>query len=396
MRLGDIQKMVAGTLGVIQMLPELKAGGVERGTLELSRFLVRRGHRSLVVSQGGPMVDQLRSDGGRHIRMPYIGEKSPRCLLHLWALRRLFRENRIDIVHMRSRLPAWMGYLAWRSLAAGRRPRLVTTFHGFYSVNAYSAIMTKGERVIAISKAVADHIHRYYRIDPSKITLIYRGVDADYFHPSKVDAERIARVKEKWRVREDTPIIMLPGRVTFWKGHDLFIKALARMRDIAWRAVCVGAFDSESTHFKNLKHLLKELALSDRVQFTGNEADMPAAYAAVDLVVSAATEEPEAFGRVSIEAQAMARPIVASAHGGSLETVVHGQTGWLFEPGDTVELSNVLRMGLSRPDLCRQYATEGFRRVHQNFTTLRMCQSTLNLYEQLLMQKFVEMRDGLR
>ena len=157
----------------------------------------------------------------------------------------------------------------------------------------------------------------------------------------------------------------------------------------------MGAFDPESTNFKNLKHLLKELALSDRVQFTGNEADMPAAYAAADLVVSAATEEPEAFGRVSIEAQAMARPIVASAHGGSLETVVHGQTGWLFEPGDAVGLSDVLRTGLSRPDLCRQYAIEGFRHVHQNFTTLQMCQSTLNLYALLLKQKSVEIRDGL-
>ena len=210
MRLGDTEKMVAGTLGVIQMLPELKAGGVERGTLELSRFLVRQGHRSWVISQGGPMIEQLQNDGGRHICMPYIGEKSPRCLLHLWMLRRLFKRDEIDIVHLRSRLPAWMGYLAWKSLPAGRRPGLVTTFHGFYSVNAYSAIMTKGERVIAISRAVADHIQKNYRTDPSKISLIYRGIDSDYFHPARVDAERIARLKQKWGITENLPIVR-PG-----------------------------------------------------------------------------------------------------------------------------------------------------------------------------------------
>jgi glycosyltransferase involved in cell wall biosynthesis len=376
--------MVADTIGVIQILPELIAGGVERGTLELSRFLVQGGHHSLVISQGGALVEQLHKEGGRHLRMPYIGEKSPRCLMHVWSLRRLFQQQGSHVVHLRSRLPAWVAFLAWKSLPVGRRPRLVTTFHGFYSINAYSAIMTKGERVIAISRAVADHIQRHYGTPRRKIRLIHRGIDSDYFHPSKVSADRIARLKGKWELDGRLPIIMLPGRVTRWKGHAVFIRALASIRDIPWRAVCVGPFDARGAFYQELKGLIDALSLADVVRFTGHEDDMPAAYAASDLVISAATDEPEAFGRVSIEAQAMARPIIASAHGGSLETVLDGRTGWLFEPGDADGLNRAMRTALSRPDLGRQYGRYGFQRVHRRFTTRQMCQSTLDLYRQLL------------
>jgi glycosyltransferase involved in cell wall biosynthesis len=383
MRLGDFAKMVADPIGVIQILPELIAGGVERGTLELSRFLVQRGHRSLVISQGGPLVERLCQEGGRHLCMPYIGEKSPRCLLHLWPLRRLFRQKGFQIVHLRSRLPAWVAYLAWKSLPANARPRLVTTFHGFYSVNAYSAIMTKGQQVIAISKGVADHIQRHYGIPRRRIRLIHRGIDPDLFHPSKVGPERIARLKRKWGSGEDLPIIMLPGRVTRWKGHAVFIRALERIRDIPWRAVCVGPFDARGAFFQELQGLIEALSLADVVRFPGHEDDMPAAYAAADLVISAATDEPEAFGRVSIEAQAMACPVIASAHGGSLETVLDGRTGWLFEPGDADGLARAIRKALSQPDLAGELGRKGFRRVHDRFTTRRMCQSTLDLYRSL-------------
>lgn len=376
--------MVAEPIGVIQILPELIAGGVERGTLELSRFLVQGGHRSLVVSQGGPLVELLVKEGGQHLRMPYIGEKSPRCLLHLWPLRRVFRQGEFHIVHLRSRLPAWIAYLAWKSLPDHMRPGLVTTFHGFYSINAYSAIMTKGQRVIAISRAVEDHIRRHYRTPRRKIRLIHRGIDPDLFHPTKVGPERIERLKRKWGLDQGLPVIMLPGRVTRWKGHAVFIRALAQIRDIPWRAVCVGPFDAGGAFFRELNGLIEALSLTDVVRFTGHEDDMPAAYAAADLVISAATDEPEAFGRVSIEAQAMARPIIASAHGGSLETVIDGRTGWLFEPGDTDGLGRVIRTALSRPDLGRQLGHHGFQRVHGNFTTRHMCQRTLNLYQQLL------------
>jgi glycosyltransferase involved in cell wall biosynthesis len=376
--------MVAESIGVIQILPELISGGVERGTLELSRFLVQRGHRSLVVSQGGALVERLQEEGGQHLRMPFIGEKSPRCLIHLWSLRKLFQMREFHIVHLRSRLPAWIAYLAWKSLPQDKRPRLVTTFHGFYSINAYSAIMTKGERVIAISRTVVDHIQKHYRIPRKKIRLIHRGIDSDIFHPSKVNAERIDRLKQKWGLDDRYPIILLPGRVTRLKGHTVFLRALTYIRNMPWQAVCLGGFDSRSSFYHELNRLMDTLENRDRVQLVGHEDDMPAAYAAADLVISASTDKPEAFGRVSIEAQAMGRPVIASAHGGSLETVLHGRTGWLFAPGDALGLSRAIREALLRPDLARQYGLNGMRRVHLNFTTRQMCQSTLELYRQLL------------
>ena len=290
-----------------------------------------------------------------------------------------------NFLHLRSRLPAWVACLAWKSLPAQKRPALVTTFHGFYSINAYSAIMTKGQGVIAISRAVADHIQRHYGTPRNKIRLIHRGIDPEVFHPSRVGPERIARMKRMWGLDDSLPIIMLPGRVTRWKGHAVFIRALARLRDIPWRAVCVGPFDARGAFYQELIGLIEASSLSDIVRFTGHEDDMPAAYAAADLVISAATDEPEAFGRVSIEAQAMARPIIASAHGGSLETVIDGRTGWLFEPGDAAGLSRAIRTALSRPDLGGQLGLNGFHRVHDRFTTRQMCQRTVDLYRDLLL-----------
>lgn len=376
--------MVARAISVVQILPELNAGGVERGTLELAEFLVRQGHISRVISQGGTMVDQLVKEGSVHLRMPYIGEKTPRSLLHWLPLRNLFKSRRIDIVHLRSRLPAWVAYLAWISLPKHQRPYLITTFHGFYSVNPYSAIMTKGQKVIAISKVIADHIKSNYQTPASKIELIYRGVDINQFDPDRISSGRVLRIKKKWGIEEKMPVIVLPGRVTYLKGHEVFLEALSNIREKKWQAVCVGAFDNDSSHYRRLLRQTEVLKLSDAVRFVGNEVDMPAVYAASDIVVSATTAKAEAFGRVSVEAQAMARPIVASAHGGSLETIVHGKTGWLFKPGDPMALSTALAKLLSNGELRREFGRNGLARVHAEFTTKQMCMDTLSLYKRSL------------
>lgn len=378
--------MVAGPLKVVQILPELNAGGVERGTLELARFLVGQGHQSLVISQGGAMVPQLIRDGSEHLTMKYIGEKTPRSLVHWLPLRRLFKQGRIDIIHLRSRLPAWVAYLAWKSLPENTRPYLITTFHGFYSINRYSAVMTKGQQVIAISKAIADHIQSAYHTPASKITIIHRGVDVSEFRPELVTAERVSKTRKSFGIAEDDnrPVIVLPGRMTFWKGHDVFIEALSHIRDLPWRAVCIGAMDRGSSFYNKVMRQVGDLGLEGAVKFIDHEKDMPVVYAAADIVVSAATAEAEAFGRVAVEAQAMARPIVASAHGGSLETVVDGQTGRFFTPGDAIGLSKVLAELVSNPDLRKHYGENGLKHAHSNFTTRRMCESTLSLYRSSL------------
>jgi glycosyltransferase involved in cell wall biosynthesis len=384
LRRGDIETMVARAISVVQILPELNAGGVERGTLELADFLVRHGHRSQVISQGGTMVDQLVRQGSTHLRMPYIGEKTPRSLVHWLSLRDLFKNGRIDIVHLRSRLPAWVAYLAWKSLPKHQRPFLITTFHGFYSVNFYSAVMTKGQKVIAISKVIADHIKSNYQTPASKIDLIYRGVDINQFNRDKVSPGRVMALKKKWGAVEQVPVIVLPGRVTYLKGHGVFLDALSKIRQEKWRAICVGAFDPASSYYQSLMLQMDALHLTDVVRFVGNEVDMPAVYAAADIVVSATTAKAEAFGRVAVEAQAMARPIIASAHGGSLETIVHGKTGWLFEPGDAIALSTALAELLSNDELRRKFGKNGLKWAHANFTTEQMCVDTLNLYKRSL------------
>ena len=206
--------MVAESITVVQMLSDLESGGVERETLELARYLCRQGHRSIVISAGGRMVSQLEKEGSTHITWK-VGVKRPASLKTVFPLRRLLQEEHVDILHVRSRLPAWIGYLVWRSLPEKTRPRLVSTFHGFYSVNPYSAVMTKGERIIAISKSVADHIRQHYKVSDDRVVLIYPGVDEDYFNPDAVSGERIQILRERWDLADYAgPIIMLPGRIS--------------------------------------------------------------------------------------------------------------------------------------------------------------------------------------
>ena len=383
MRPGDIEKMVARAITVVQMLPELESGGVERGALEVGRYLCRHGHRSIVISAGGRLVERLQEEGSEHYAWQ-VGRKTPVCLKYILPLRRLLVQEKVDILHLRSRLPAWIGYLAWKSLPEKLRPKLVTTFHGFYSVNAYSAVMTRGQKVIAISSAVADHIRQYYRVPQERIIRIFRGVDETEFSPGVVNPERVTALRESWNLEEDAgPVVMLPGRLTRLKGHDVFFKALAEVQSLPWTAVCVGDAENPS-YAAELRSLIRRLGLENRVRLAGHCKDMPAAYLVADVVVSATSGEAEAFGRIAVEAQAMGRPVIASAHGGSLETVLDGETGRLFIPGDPQSLAVALGELLSSSALREKYAQAARNWVQQRFTVETMCGETLKVYESLL------------
>jgi len=379
--------MVAGPITVVQLLPELNTGGVERGTLEIANFLSQRGHRSFVVSAGGRLVESLERGGSRHLSWT-IGEKSPATLRHVLTLRRFLKEESVDILHARSRLPAWIGYLAWKSLSAKKRPRFVTTFHGFYSVNRYSAVMAKGERVIAISRAIASHITEQYGVSEEKIRLIHRGFDEAIFDPASVDHSRVRALKQRWQIddRQD-PVGMLPGRLTRWKGHEVFIRSLSKIKHLPWVAVCVGDGDQNPAFRNMLQVLIIQEGLEGRVRFVGLCEDMPAAMMASDVVVSASSTEPEAFGRVAVEAQAMGKPVVATAHGGSLETVLDQETGWLVRPSDVYALSEALAEAVQDRVKRDRFGAQGFRWVRERFTVKRMCEETLQLYQQLASAK---------
>jgi len=370
--------MVAGKITIVQMLPDLESGGVERGTLELGKYLSAGGHRSIVISAGGRMVPQLEQEGSRHIRWE-TGRKSPRCLQFILPLRRLLVEEKVDILHLRSRLPAWIGYLAWKSLPAHQRPCLVTTFHGFYSVNAYSAVMTKGQRIIAISKTIGGHIEAAYQVAPERIT-----VDSTAFRPEAVAEDRLEKLRSDWQVQGlKGPLIMLPARLTRLKGHAFFIDSLALIRHLPWTAVCVGDIDPASSYPPELKKRVSELRLADRILFTGHCSDMPAAFMLADMVVSASTK-PEAFGRTLIEAQAMGKPVIATGHGGSLEVVRDGQTGWLVDPGNVSRFAAALGRAIENKDLREAFGSSGRRWVAKMFKTHRMCEKTVALYGELI------------
>ena len=376
--------MVAKPLTVVQMLPELETGGVERGTLELGKHLVQHGHRSIVISGGGRLVSQLESEGSEHISWN-VGKKSPLTLRYVPKLRKFLTDRKVDILHLRSRVPAWVGYLAWRSLPECSRPRLVTTFHGFYSINRYSAIMAKGEKIIAISKSVKSHIQNTYKVPEDRIVLIHRGVDVDVFDPHKISRKRIESLMNDWELSKNgKAVVMLPGRITRWKGHEIFLKSLASIKNLKWKAVCVGNPAENPSYYKYLLRHIERLQLHNQVKFVGQCDDMPAAYFLADIVISASSSEAEAFGRIAVEAQAMGKPVIATAHGGSLETVLPGKTGWLVEPGNAKSLSKAIEEGLTDSALCKQFGKNGREWVIDNFTTERMCSTTLDLYRNLV------------
>lgn len=376
MRAGGDGAMVAKRVRVLQMLPDLDSGGVEQGTLEIGNYLVAHGHHSLVISRGGRMVPALTAGGSRHITMPWIGEKSPRALTHIPALRRLLKN--VDILHLRSRVPAWAGYLAWKSLPAASRPYLVTTFHGVYSINAYSAVMTKGETVIAVSDGIRAHIEASYpKVNPSRIKVIHRGGDTRRFDPDSISMDTIAKIRKEWGADTETPVILMPGRFTRLKGQDLLLSALQTLDHQNWIVVLVGDPAENPGYAIELQGKAEDL--NGRVVFAGYRPDMPEMMAAADIVVSA-SRKPESFGRTLVEAGMMGKPVVASGHGGSLEIVVDGKTGLLYPSEDIHALGNALSVLMQSREERSRMGIAGLARCQKNFTTNTMCKRTLDLY----------------
>lgn len=369
---------------VLQVLPRLITGGVERSTVEINEALRDAGWTSLVASEGGPLVAEIEQAGGRHVTLP-LNRKDP---VALWqnaaSLARLIREAQVDVVHARSRAPAWSGWLAARR--AGQH--FVTTYHGAYAENLpfkrrYNGVMAKGERVIVASRFVAKLVAARHGVGTDRLRLIPRGVDPAVFDPAAVTPERVAALRDSWPVERDVPVIVLPGRITGWKGQTVLLQAAARMRRRDPVIVFVGAPQTQG-HLSSLRAEAARLDLSGRLCLPGDCRDMPAALALADVVVHASTE-PEAFGRVVIEAQAMARPVIASDLGGPVETVEDGVTGWRTPPGDATALAKALDTVLAM-DLAERAGIGAAARaaVLRGFTTKAMQQATLAVYREVL------------
>ena len=320
MRALDQADMASQSIAVLQVLPALESGGVERGTLEVGRYLVERGHRSLVISAGGRLVEQLVAEGSRHFCWP-IGEKSLRTLGLVGKLRRFLVEGKVDILHVRSRLPAWVGYLAWRGMDPATRPHLVSTFHGFYSVNSYSAIMTKVEHIIAVSDCVADHVAEEYR-PPAPVTTIHRGIDpGEYFRGFRPGDPWQSGWAEQYPHLQGKLLVTLPGRITRLKGHNDFIEIIGRLKAMIpdVHGLIVGGYEPRrSRYFAELEETIRSRGLSSDITFTGNRGDLKEIMSISALVLSLSSR-PESFGRTVLEALALGVPVVAYDHGGVSE-----------------------------------------------------------------------------
>lgn len=371
-------------LTVVQLLPALESGGVERSTLEIADALVQAGHRALVVSGGGRLVPQLQALGAEHIRLD-IGRKSLLSLRHVRALRARFARERVDIVHARSRLPAWLGLLALRGMAAPARPHLVTTAHGLNSPSRYSAVMIRGERVICVSDTVRAYLLRTYpQTDPQKLRVIPRGIDRTAF-PRAPAPDRDARA---WAAAQhpalagDGPLLLLPGRGTRLKGHVDALRLLAALRGsgVDARLWLPGAREAgRAVYIAELEREAAGLGIGDAIAFTAPTAAIARAYAASDLVLQL-SRQPEAFGRTVLEALSVGRPVLGWAHGGVGELLRELQPGGAVAPFDAPALHATARTLLAQPPPAT--ATDVPLELH--YTLRAMQQATLAVYAELL------------
>jgi len=370
---------------VLQVLPSLETGGVERGTVEIVQAIVAAGGTALVASEGGRLVGAVEQAGGRHVRLPMATKNPVAVWVNAGRLVELMKAEQVGIVHARSRAPAWSALMAVRRTGA----RFVTTYHGVYNEGVpgkrrYNAVMAKGDRVIAISHYIAELLAARHAVPPARIRIIPRGVDPTLFDPASVSSPRTSRLAEAWRLPEGVPVVMLPARLTRWKGGTVLIDAMARLAHADACCVLVGATQGRERFAKALESQAQALGIAARLRLVGHCDDMPAALMLADVVVSASLD-PEGFGRAVIEAQAMGRPVIATDHGGAAETVEHLVTGWRVPPGDADALAAALDHALNMQPGDRDALGERARAsVCAHYTTAAMQAATLGVYRELL------------
>ncbi len=363
---------------IIQILPELNTGGVERGTLEIASRLVGDGHEAVVISNGGRLVTDLERSGSRHVTLP-VHRKSLSSLLQVRAMRRFLTEEMPDIVHFRSRVPAWITWFAWRGMNPATRPRLVSTVHGFYSVNRYSAVMTRGERVIAVSESIRDYIFQNYPQTAAEIIrVIPRGIATDdYGTDFRPAADWLAKWTSEQAQLAGRRTLLLPGRITRLKGHSDFFHLLASLKQ---EGVPIHGLIAGDTHAKKqeymgeLHELAAKLGLATDVTFLGHRSDIREVMAVSDVTM-ALSQQPESFGRTVLEAMALGKPVVGYECGGVGELL-----GTLF-PAGRVPMGNAAKLlEVTREILCGH---ETPAVVGEPFTVDAMYRATLGVYREL-------------
>lgn len=364
---------------IVQILPQLNDGGVERGTMESSRIYSQDGHESIVISAGGKLVTTIESDGGQHIHLDVCNKNPFTFLWRAYQLRRTLKRLHPDVVHIRSRVPGWLFRWANRTL----RIPTVTTLHGLNSVNGYSKIMVNYDRVICVSKKGIQYIKQHYQTPDEKIRLIHRGIDPKTFDPATLDCSFQETFLQTFNLTGRTLITMV-GRISELKGCDVLIKALAELKDAYphLTVLLVGGIQrGQEAYGERLHALVAEHKLTDRVIFAGSQNHVAELYDLSTIICSCNTKKPESFGRSVAEAIAMNRPVIAAAHGGVLEIIKDGKTGIFVPPGDTHALAEAIKVALERP-------WEGLREdILENFILQRMVDATLAVYQEVIAEQ---------
>lgn len=374
---------------LLQVVPELETGGAEQTTIDVARAVIQAGGKAVVATRGGRMTARLIADGGRLAPMP-LHTRNPLVMLGNAArLADLIRRENVSLVHARSRAPAFAALWAARTT----NTPFVTTYHGIYKARGrlkrwYNAVMTRGDLVIANSDYTRDHVVAEHGVDPAKIVSIPRGVDLDRFDPEAVPPERVAALRRAWGLEGDPRTkLLLAGRLTRIKGHPPIIAAAARMKAAGvsdFVILFAGDDQGRTAYGAELARAIAAAGLEQEVRIVGHCDDMPAAYLLCDVALAPSTK-PEAFGRTAVEPQAMGRPVIASNHGGALETVVNGETGWLAPPDDAAAwaaaMTRVVEMDAGQR---RDMGRLGMTRARQLYRVDAMCAATLAVYARVL------------
>ncbi len=383
---------MSSKIKVLQIIPKLGIGGAETGCYDLAHFLPEKDCKSFLITSGGSLLKYIRKDKVKVLRLPVHSKNPLLILLNALIIIIYILINNINIVHARSRAPAWSSYLACKITGKS----FVTTFHGTYSFEGsikkfYNSIMVKSKLIIAGSNFIFNHINENYQkfLNPkNKLLVIFRGINLEYFNIKSVSQRKKEKLQTDWELKDENFKILLPARLTSWKGHEKFIEALSILIEdynkSNFQAIILGSDQGRNVYTKKLHSMAERYNLTKKIKFIYNCKDMPTAYSIVDVVVSSSIR-PESFGRVSIEAQAMEKPIIASNLGGSKETVLNGKSGYLYKHDDPRELAKCLNtvMELDK-DTLNLVGNEGRKNVIKKFDVEKMCQSTFNEYKKLL------------
>ena len=383
---------MSSKIKILQVIPRLGYGGAETGCYDLAHYLSENGCSSYIVTSGGELIKYIDKKKVKLIKLPVQSKNPLLILINSLILILVILFFNISIVHARSRAPAWSCLFATKIT----RRKFVTTFHGTYNFKNplkkyYNSVMLKSDLIIAGSNFIFSHINENYSkyLDLNKkFLVIFRGINTEYFNPNKIHQSDEKKLISQWNINKERPLILLPGRLTSWKGQEMFIEALNLVNkekpDQPFSAVILGSDQGRKVYKKKLVRLVEQYRLNNQVQFFDKCELMPLAYKISDIIVSASIE-PEAFGRVSVEAQSMEKPIIASNIGGSNETIVNDKTGFLFEAGKPEELSKKIIHALNLDESTLKFiGIEGRKNVIKKFNIEKMCFSTYSEYKKLI------------